>query len=286
MNLIKLLILLAFLNFACGWGPEGHSIVAQLAAQNIKASTTNAITKYLPSGTTMASISSLADTYRSSTGGAWSAPLHYLDLLRNQTKVDMNIDCADGCVISAILNYTSILRKSGFVFPKLQGKLPFRVPLDMAGISVPFMDEPNALEFLVHFVGDVHQPLHCGWADDEGGNLVAVKYNTTTTNLHSVWDSRIISSYNTDFTSFTTELQNMINTNSSLRDFTKQMDPIDWAQESFDLVRIGSVYVFNSTATPPLLGDWYYEQNLPVVKLRLIAGGLRLGALLDSIFSP
>jgi len=279
-----LLVNLIFVVYA--WGPEGHIVVASIAMNNLKTSTTQAIQKYLPTGQNLPDIANLADTYRSTTDGKWSAILHYVDLFRNQTAYNAALDCAQGCVVSAIANYTSILEQTGYKYKMLPASNTFRLPVEMQGITLPDIAEPNALEFLVHFVGDVHQPLHVGYGDDEGGNTVTVTFYTTKTNLHAVWDSGIITRYNSNATSFTEELLGMIQANSTLNDFTKQTDVVTWANESFDEVRSpDGVYDFNSTATIPLLSDWYYTKNLPVIKLRLIAAGLRLAALLNKIFS-
>lgn len=98
---------------------------------------------------------------------------------------DANADCPNQfCVVGAIKNYTTQAQK---LPPNLW----------------PYYGEgslPSAITFLVHFIGDVHQPLHVGWKDDLGGNKVKCTFFGKDTNLHSVWDSGMIyhSGYNTD----------------------------------------------------------------------------------------
>jgi len=286
MNALKLVLVLSivcsfFVSSIHCWGTEGHQVVADIATAYLKTSTANAIQKYLPSGGSLVSVSTLADTYRSTNEGKWSAPLHYVDMENGQTSVDVTRNCASGCVVTAIQNYTARLNGSKIEFPKIQNG-PYRVPKEWEGIVLPDLAaEPNALEFLVHFIGDIHCPMHTGWASDQGGNLVNVKWYNTSTNLHSVWDSSIISKYNSNYQALSKELQNMIVANPAYLDFIKIMDPLAWADEGFDLVRVGGIYTFYSDTNPPTLSDQYYNKNLPVVQARLIAGGLRLAALLN-----
>jgi len=287
MNKLNTLVLITIVSFLpCSifcWGTEGHQVVADIATAYLKASTLNAIQKYLPSGGSLVSVSTLADTYRSTNEGKWSAPLHYVDMNDGQTSVDVKINCVNGCVVTAIQNYTSILNGSKIAFPKIQNG-PYRVPKEWEGIVLPSLAaEPNALEFLVHFVGDIHCPMHDGWAKDQGGNLVSVKWYNSSTNLHSVWDSAILTKYNSNYQALSQELQNMITANQTYLDYTNNMDSVAWANEGFSLVRVGGIYNFYSDASPPQLGDEYYNKNLSIVKTRLIAGGLRLAKLLNEL---
>lgn len=82
-------------------------------------------------------------------------------------------DCPNSaCVVAAIQNYTNILSSR----PPARWINP----------------EPSAVTFLVHYMGDIHQPLHVGYAHDRGGNNVNVKFFGKTKNLHSIWDSGLI----------------------------------------------------------------------------------------------
>jgi len=138
---------------------------------------------------------------------------------------------------------------------------------------------------LVHYVGDVHQPLHVGYGYDEGGNKVEVDFYDERSNLHHVWDDLIIERWNSDFDSATQELEVMIQNNpTQVQTYLSVMNPILWANESFGYV-LSTVYNFNPSKNGdlPQLGDAYYNTNLPIVKQRLIAAGVRLGQLLNNI---
>jgi len=254
-------IVLLFATHANAWGEEGHAIVADIASSLLTTKATTAVSKYIP-GEKMSSVSSVADTFDHSAEGKWSEPMHYINMLRNQTVFNAAINCKNLCVVGAIQNYTKRLQ---------------------ANYTATLIAEPSALVFIIHFVGDVHQPLHVGWADDLGGNTIKVQFYGVKTELHAVWDDNIIEKYNKDWVSFSAELKTTIKTNSTIiKQYTKNMDPISWANESFDYTK-SDVYVGVSGVDPNLTDD-YYNRNIPIVKERLMAAGIRLATLLNSIF--
>ena len=156
------------------WGTLGHETIAWIAQGLISDSTASYVQGILGSTASdfMANVSTWADTYRYTSDGRWSAPLHFIDANDNppdECDVQFDRDCGDeGCVVSAIVNYTSIL---------LQGE-------------ASKADLQDAMKFVIHFVGDVHQPLH-----DEnlalGGNEINVTWDGDDTNLHHIWDTEI-----------------------------------------------------------------------------------------------
>lgn len=254
-------ITLAWVAIVLGWGQEGHQIVAQIAQNHLSPVAQKSILVYLNGKyTRLEQIAPLADDYDHTPEGAWSKPCHYCNLPRSATQFEM-IWCGTCCVVGAIYNYTSILNTTQ----------PSPCALD--GTSTPC-----ALEFLVHFVGDSHQPLHVGYEDDRGGNSVKVDWYSSQTNLHAVWDTKIIQQWISNFEDATQELEAMLKANPNLWDqYTANMDPLFWADESFDLVR-NDVYHYTSTN----LGDAYYNANLPIVKERLLAAGIRLAQTLNN----
>jgi len=242
-----------------GWGQEGHSIIAQIAAGLISSDTASIVKKFL-GGASMASVSSDADDYRSTRGGTWSGPYHYINAQRDETVLHLDTDCPNSvCVIDAIYNYTKRFNNDA--------QSPFACNLNVNEA------EPCALVFLIHFVGDVHQPLHCGYGDDRGGNDIRVNWYGTSTNLHSVWDVNIIQKWTTSYETAAKELLETIKQNDP---YTNSTDALALGDESFYWVQN---LVYNFTGSD--LGDAYYQMSLPIVKDRLAAAGVRLGKLLD-----
>jgi len=264
MQLLLLLVLLQCApNF--GWSTEGHQIVAQIADDYLTHKTKTAIKPFL-NGKTLSEISTLPDPYRSTSQGKWTAPCHYVNLPSNAQHYQASY-CGEYCVVESVYNYTNILSKNPHVCDYSKGV------------------EPCALEFLTHYVGDIHQPLHAGWASDKGGNAVDVYYYNTLTNLHSVWDHNIITQWNPNVQSAVAELESNITT-EEIKKITESMDASDWADESFQYVRT-VVYEFTTYKNgDPWLQGPYFDQQLPVIKYRLTAGGIRLAQLLNTIFDP
>jgi len=268
---VLVLVALATVCVVDAWGEVGHQIVAQIASDLLTGSTNNVVQEYEgDSGVNLPGMAPLPDAYDHTPQGRWSAPMHYCNLPRDATSFQMAY-CPNFCVVEAIQNYTSILSKT---------TNPQPCNFDQQdGI------EPCALEFLVHFVGDVHQPLHVGYGDDEGGNTVKVYWYSQQVNLHEVWDVKIIQKWDYNYQDAAQQLESIMSSNPSLvQMYVSDMNPIDWANESFGFV-LSTVYNFTDFYNPrdePHLSDDYYNRNLPVVQDRLIAAGVRLAQLLNT----
>lgn len=160
----------AFLPTVSAWGAMGHETVALIAQNYVKSATASWAQNILgsTSDTYMADVSTWADSYRYTTAGKFSAPYHYIDAEDSPPSscgVDYNRDCgSSGCSVSAIANYTNRVADS----------------------TLSSSDHLDALRFIIHFIGDLHQPLH-DEAINVGGNTISVKFNGSSTNLHHIW---------------------------------------------------------------------------------------------------
>jgi hypothetical protein len=250
------------------WGKEGHQIVAQIAQDRLSSEALKIVNQFT-GGEPLEYIAPLPDDYDHTSQGSWSSPEHYVDL-PNNTATYTPADCPGLCVVESIQNYTNRLAAT-------QAK-PTVCNFDQSeGV------EPCALEFLVHYVGDVHQPLHVGYSYDKGGNDDTVNYMGTTTNLHSVWDTYIINTWNSNYQSATKDLEQMISENpSTVQQYLNVMDPNQWADESHYYV-MTACYNYTTVNGVGQLDENYYEDNIGIIQWRLIAAGVRLGALLNDL---
>ena len=163
-------ILLAFVylaapSLALAWGHEGHEIIA-LIAEHYMTSATIAKTDVLLGGAGIDSVASWADDYRRD--HRETGPWHYIDIPLADSRIDMARECPNGdCVIAKAEYFLGILRD-----PKA----------DRAS-------KAEALKFVVHFVGDMHQPLHDEDNGDKGGNERHVIFDGKPDTLHWVWDT-------------------------------------------------------------------------------------------------
>ncbi|MFP6833603.1 MAG: S1/P1 nuclease, partial [Porticoccaceae bacterium] len=141
----------------------------------------------------------------------------------------------------------------------------------------------EALMFFVHFVGDIHQPLHVGKYDDAGGNRVVVNwYNSPRKhNLHRVWDGLLTHSK----LSAEEYAKTFEKPSKSQREKWQHSTFADWANES--LILNAKIYDFGNGEGKKIrpLGRWYHEKNKPIANQRLHQGGIRLAFYLNQIFS-
>lgn len=156
-------------NIAHAWGADGHRLIAEVAETQLSTSARAEVTRLLAiePGATLASISTWADEVRSPSTASW----HYMNFPRDAGCIySTDRMCIEGmCVVGAI-------ERQGAV---LASKAPDDARL-------------KALKYVVHFVADVHQPLHAGFADDRGGNSHQLQAYGRGTNLHALWDSGLI----------------------------------------------------------------------------------------------
>jgi len=185
-----LLLLAAGLPTAQAWGAMGHETVAYIASNFVAAGTKSYFQALLndSSADYLAAVSAWADSYRSTAAGKFSAPFHYIDAEDDPPHscgIDLARDCGpEGCVVSALANYTSRL------VGKTTSKGSGRVRGSAAAGNLSTAERQIAAKMVIHFVGDIGQPLHCE-ALDKGGNGIPVTYHAHGSNLHSIWDSAI-----------------------------------------------------------------------------------------------
>lgn len=152
-----------------GWGGEGHALVARIAWEQLSPEAKAQVAAILGPNQTMVSIASWADDVRRQRPE--SGPWHYIDIPLDKPHMDMARDCPQGaCVVAAIARFRAVL----------------------ADPKAPETQRKEALMFIVHFIGDMHQPLHCEDNKDKGGNDVRVVLYDRPGNLHSAWDSGLL----------------------------------------------------------------------------------------------
>ena len=309
-----LLVLLPFLFAAIpiqvqAWGCEGHEIVALIAMKHLQpqvASQVNAILAASPVSPTlkrycrilglpaMAEVASWADDVRSEQPD--TAPYHFIDIPLNATRdtYDITQVCHQTCVVDVIGKFAQQLKTS--TDPKARA---------------------DALRFIIHFVGDIHQPLHDETNGDRGGNCVPVEYEEEDPrqtnrehedyfpNLHAVWDTDIIQTMLARHDMTLEEFAEFLNQRYQPRmPRWNSGQPIDWAWEGHDAAiaayralpanvpRDANVQV-NSCADNNhvgvrmadlhiMLGERYDNVSSPIVEEQLTKAGVRLAALLNT----
>ncbi|KAM0880156.1 hypothetical protein ACQ4PT_033784 [Festuca glaucescens] len=268
---------------ADAWGKEGHIMTCKIAEKYLSEDAKAAVQDLLPASAEgeLSTMCPWADQVRFHYH--WASPLHYANT-PNVCNFKYSRDCHNSkgmqgmCVVGAINNYTDQLYTYGDS-PKSSYNLT------------------ESLMFLAHFVGDVHQPLHVSFEEDEGGNTIQVHWYRRKANLHHVWDVSIIDTVMKDF--YNKDLDTMVDalqTNLTLSAPNGWSDDIsdwencankkatcanDYATESIDL---SCNYAYKDVTQNITLGDDYYFTRYPVVERRLAQGGVRLAMILNRIF--
>jgi S1/P1 Nuclease len=241
-----------------GWGPEGHDLVARLAAAHLTTAAAARVAEILGPGTTMASISSWADQVRRDREA--SGPWHYIDIPIDKPHLDMARDCPNGdCVLVKIEEFKKVV-------------------VDPAATAV---QRKEALMFLVHFVGDMHQPLHCSDNKDKGGNDVKLDFFGHPSNLHSVWDSGLLGRIGKEDELFAQYSKDL--TEKLAKKWGKGTVN-EWAEQSH---KAGQKVVYGKLPKAPAGGqvkiDAAYERLAdPVVKEQIEKAGARLAMVLNT----
>jgi hypothetical protein len=273
---------------AQAWFAEGHKIVAIIAAQNLTPSTRSHAAKILsvaddPNAveSAMATASIRPDTeYREEDRS--TAPWHYIDICLQDKPQDLPARCPDGdCVTAKIDEYARRLRDAHY---------------DKWGAA-------GDLAFLIHLVGDIHQPLHTTTNADRGGTCQQVNVAPAEENLHYVWDDGVV-----------VVLESELGTHDPVATARKLEELYPVAQNTFDWISGGSARIAweshqvarsqvygalgiperpcslhscdPATSAPLTLSQDYMKREATVAGQQLARAGYRLAALLNGTWPP
>ncbi|HVE01214.1 MAG TPA: S1/P1 nuclease [Sphingomicrobium sp.] len=254
---------------ALAWGKTGHRVVAAIADTQLSGLARAHIKEILGGAESLDEAANWPDEMRSAPGAFWqktATPWHYVTL----NGIIYDHAPPEGDALEALSHFRSVLQDP----------------------NASLADKQLALRFVVHLVGDLHQPLHVGKCCDKGGNDVKVSWFGKPTNLHAVWDSQLIDDEQLSFTELAAKLER----HTSETDIVSWWDinPRDWISESAEIRE--QIYAnIPSPAKPkdkkskgealPDLSYTYVYKFTPVVERRLQQAGVRLAAYLNDIYS-
>lgn len=253
---MSITICLAFFAPALAWGPQGHRIAAEIAQLRLEPAVANTIENEF-SINHLADVANWADEIKGERRE--TRPWHYANIAAGEFVYSRRRDCSEGnCVVEKIREFERKLRTR-------KGSQQHR---------------KEVLMYLVHFVADVHQPLHLGNAEDRGGNTIKIVAGKETTNLHAVWDHDLIHLKGQSLLNYATRLA---------RDITRQeaaawveSGVTGWANESRKLA-LHQVYPLELSSDGELSAR-YVAAGRNTVELQLKKAGVRLAHLLNKIF--
>ena len=268
---IAAVLALAPLHQASAWGQEGHSIVAEIAQRRLSPAAADAVNRLLEKAS-MASIASWADDVRTSRRKTnnW----HFADIPIAQDKLDRARDCKPDpdqgdCIVAELERLRNDLRCA---------------PTDEA--------KREALQFAVHFLGDIHQPLHT--VDEQGGGngidvLIFVRGRTSdkgrlaleSSNLHTVWDELLISRLEWAWGSYVARLEReWLKSSDATKPDIDGGTPTAWVEETHKKAQ----EIWAMTPSHHILDDDYLAKAKSILDRQLGVAGLRLARFLNEAY--
>jgi len=270
-RLALLLVLLPLHAYA--WGSKGHAVTAEIAERGLSPNVAAQV-RALNFSAPLREIASLPDDWRADeTKGLRpgdTGPLHYSNIPNDQATFDRARDCKDDqCVVAAIEKYTAVLKDR----------------------AQPRDKRREALIYIVHFMGDLHQPMHAAGGQvkdeqsgqmvmDRGGNLVKIRLLGVETNLHSAWDGLLVDWGPATVDAYADHLLSHEMRGRSVEELQRGTI-VDWFNESHYAAVHHSYDVGNGT-----LGSEYAKKNSAIIYERLLRGGLRLRKVLEDALNP
>ncbi|CAM8988125.1 unnamed protein product [Rhodiola kirilowii] len=265
------------------WSKEGHIMTCQIAQSLLEPEAAEIVAKLLPdyANGDLSSLCTWPDQIRHWYKYRWTSPLHFIDTPDKACTFKYDRDCHDPhgnkdmCVAGAIQNFTSQL-------------MHYR-----EGTSDRRYNMTEALLFVSHFMGDIHQPMHIGFTTDRGGNTIDLRWFRHKSNLHHVWDREIILTaaadfYGKDIDSLLEDIKANLTSGIWSEEISSWKDckdikscTIKYATES---INMACKWGYKGVTSGETLADEYFNPRMPLVMQRVAQGGVRLAMILNSVF--
>lgn len=249
--LVGLTLLLA------SWGVTGHRTIGKIASGHLSAKAQAAVTELLGSES-LADVSTYADQIRSLEQYKYTAPWHYINMPSGLSEADFK--------------EAALKQEKDNVYKALQ-----RCKETLSDTSKSKEEKIFALKFIVHMVGDLHQPMHVSRSEDQGGNKIKITFLGKPGNLHGLWDSGLPEHEGLSYEQLAAKIDHA--TAKQIRNWQKD-DELKWLYESYQL----SEQLYADAAKSPDFDEAYYQAHIPVFENRMEMAGIRLAGVLNTIF--
>jgi hypothetical protein len=258
---LLLVCLLACAGLAHAWNGTGHRLVARLAEPHLTPEARSEVQRLLAreGASSLAEIAAWADDLRSSGTelARRSANWHFVNMAEDGCAYDAARHCPGGdCVVAAIQDQAGILADRGR----------------------PDAERLQALKFVVHFVGDAHQPMHAGYGHDRGGNRVQLQVHGKGSNLHALWDDDLLASAGLDETAHAAMLQQPPDRLVPETGPYTPSAPAVWVEQSCAIATTPGVY-----PEKPIIDANYLHAHRTTAERQVQLAGARLAGLLNRV---
>lgn len=240
------------------WGQKGHKAIASIAEKHLTTNTKTIVNNYLK-GETMSDVSTWADEISNNPQYKKTASWHYINLPLGLTKEQFT----DYVIKQDKDNiYTAILKAEANLKDK----------------TLSPAQKNQALKFLIHLIGDAHQPMHVSRAEDKGGNDVQVRFNGDGTNLHALWDGKLIDHEGFNYA----EMAKKYDWANPEQVKKWQADsPMQWLWESYQV----STQIYDEIQPGGNIDEASYKKSIAIIHLRVAQAGVRLAGELNRLFN-
>jgi len=239
------------------WGVTGHRTIALIAENHLTPKTRIEVKKLL-GHETLADVSNYADDIRADREFRYTGAWHYVDV-------------PSGYSYQQFSNEVRTMKADNVY------KMVLRCELDLRNPATSQAKKVTALKFLVHLVGDLHQPMHVSHAEDRGGNAIQIKFNGSDDNLHGLWDDGLIEHEGLKYK----QMAIVYDTATPAQIQKWQNDSLMiWLWESYQI----STILYKEAADNPNFDEDYYKTHMPVLRRQIEKAGIRLAGILNSIF--
>jgi len=235
------------------WSKTGHRVVGDVAQGHLSRRAKKAIDKILK-GQSLAAVANFADEIKADRQFRKFSAWHYVNFPADKNYRDVE-PSEYGDLVMGINTCISIIKDANSTEE----------------------DRAFYLKFLVHLIGDLHQPMHVGRLEDKGGNDIQVQWFGDGSNLHRVWDANMINDYGMSYTELSDKLP--VLSKNQIKELQKG-DVYDWVEESQDIAN----ELYDSVAVGEKIGYQYGYKWWGTVETQLQKGGIRLAAVLNRIF--
>ncbi len=236
------------------WGATGHRTIGKIAQDYLKGKTKRKILELLD-GQSLALVSTFGDDIKSDKRYNKFYTWHYVNMPFG-VKYEDSKKNPTGDLVTGIEKCKEVIKDENSTKE----------------------DRVFHLKMLVHLMGDLHQPMHVGRAEDKGGNMIQVQWFNRGTNLHRVWDSEMINHYQMTYSELANNADNI---SKEQVKFLQKGTIVDWANET----QTYAIKAYASTKSGEKLGYRYMYDNFGLVRSQLQKGGIRLAKVLNELFS-
>ncbi len=240
------------------WSQIGHRVVGEVAESYLSCRAKRNIRKIL-GNESIAISSNWADFIKSDSTMNYLDPWHYINVKSGLNYTDFSNYLQQDTIVDAFT-------KLNFLIKELKNK---QTPLDKKQMY---------LRLVIHIVGDIHQPMHVGRKEDLGGNRINVLWFNEPTNLHALWDEKLITYQKLSYTEYTTSINHA---DKKLRKQWQQQPMSEWLFESY---QIADKLYAGITQPNQKLSYRYNYDHIDTLNLQLLKGGVRLAGILNEIF--